>query len=461
MSSLSLEAALQQLQLNHADNASSGVATSAAPVMSMQDTFRYLPILQSSIQEIQILQLLQNHSKHHQHLKLNNDYTGRDQPASQQQQQHQIIQLLQQQRTLQHQFYTYQQQKHRLQRQQASQGTAQQHADTPLPNPATTLTNHQLQIQLQENQSVLSSIIRQLNENEILISTYLNDNHPTLTNNITKFNTDVARITKVLKEMCAELQGPDHFYGTLVSALQSSSSYLSDLPHLKSRADTLRHGLHSRQQEVQQEMAIFQQQQAQKCSEISNYQEELKSLKLRTIHTVKHHQELTVSEVEIQQQLQQRELHTLRQKIAELKRDIAIDQHVHGKTTKFLSRQKEQLDQYQQGWESTFESKTSEYDDRYKQLQQQRLQEQEKLAKLQKRYYTDKNEKLALVSERETREHERQVSAEQLHQQSIAANCIRYWWRVYWRKRSKELAKIRKKKLAAARAKRLAAKRKW
>ena len=128
------------------------------------------------------------------------------------------------------------------------------------------------------------------------------------------------------------------------------------------------------------------------------------------------------------------------------------------KTVKVLSSEKDQLDALQHEWEEKYNNDISGIQQQYNALMKDPEQDKSKLQYYQQRYNSNKEEKISSITEREKR-YEKEIydsGTQRLH--SIYANRIRFYWRVYWRSRSKELAKARRKRLAAARARKAALK---
>ena len=251
---------------------------------------------------------------------------------------------------------------------------------------------------------------------------------------------------------------PSYSYDTLVEQVARRSEEQRLLVETKLRQEKTSEALKKLEIELENEWVEFEKLEDQKNAQIIDLTNQLKHLKKVTALTVKYEQQTAIAKKETEDRLRATRIGELKASIARRKAELKTDKRVNKKSLVFLAKQKDAMDALYEQWEHNYAvdhgAKSREYDE----LTRQRTTDQVQLVAKQNRWDEDSKAKIALMKEMATRAQEEEAYRQLMDRMYLAQCTIRFYWKVYWRKRLKELKKLKKKKLARLRAKRLAEK---
>jgi len=210
------------------------------------------------------------------------------------------------------------------------------------------------------------------------------------------------------------------------------------------------------EQELEHEWDEFERVEEDKNALISELTHKLKHLKKVTMLTLKYEQQTATAKLETLARLRKNRLDELKAAINKSKSELKTDKRVNKRTVTFLTKQKDQMDSLADEWEKKYQRDFTEITGDLTDLTSKRESDQVVLIDKQERWEGDKSNKIALMAEMKKRELEEQERVRLLDIMNLAQRKIRFAWRVYWRRRKKQLIRLRRRRLARARAKRKA-----
>ncbi len=116
------------------------------------------------------------------------------------------------------------------------------------------------------------------------------------------------------------------------------------------------------------------------------------------------------------------------------------------------------MDLLHEEWEKNYEKDHGEKSKELEELARGRASDQVHLVSQQTRWERDNAGKVALMTESTMRIQEEKEYRKLLEKMHLAQCTIRFYWKVYWRARKKELKKLKRKKMARLRAQKKAEK---
>lgn len=251
---------------------------------------------------------------------------------------------------------------------------------------------------------------------------------------------------------------PSYSYDTLVEQVTRRSEEQRLLIETKLRQEKTSEALKKLQTELENEWLEYEKLEDSKNAQILDLTQQLKHLKKVTGLTVKYEQQTSIAHKETIDRLRANRLSELKASIARTKADLKTDKRVNKKSLVFLAKQKDAMDALYEEWEQNYNHDYGAKSREYEELTFQRSSDQQKLVSQQNRWYEDSRSKIALMKEMSIRAQEEEAYRALMDRMYLAQCTIRFYWRVYWRIRKKELKKLKKKQLARLRAKRKAEK---
>jgi len=352
------------------------------------------------------------------------------------------------------------------------------------------------------NQAELAEVTAALKASTAAIAANLKD-HPTVLGNINKIQRDRQALQNLLQDTIDELKeeeaqeeppadsaeaaekaalaaaqaaaepvlGPDgqpippptapppsYSYDVLVDAVNRRSSEQKLLVETRQRQEKTAEALKKLELELEHEWTEFERIEDSKNAMILDLTAQLKHLRRVTGLTVKYEQQTAVAARETLERRRASRLADLRTQIARTKAALKTDKRVHKKSLVFLAGQKDAMDALHERWEREYDedhgAKSRELDD----LSRVRHTDQVALVAHQNRWSLDNAAKIALLDEMRVRGEEEANYRALLERMHLAQCTIRFYWKVYWRRRKKELKKLKRKKMARIRAQKKAEK---
>ena len=245
---------------------------------------------------------------------------------------------------------------------------------------------------------------------------------------------------------------PSYSYDTLVDQVSRRTDEQRLLIETKLRQEKTAEALKKLEVELEHEWVEFERLEDVKNAHIIDLTNQLKHLKKVTLLTVKYEQQTAIAQKETLERRRAARLADLRAQIAHMKLDIKTDKRVNKKSLVFLAKQKEAMDALYEEWEHNYEVDHGAKTRQLENLTRDRTTDQIALVERQKRWDADAAAKIALMEEIRIRSLEEESYRALMDRMYLAQCAIRFAWRVYWRRRKKELKKLKRKKLARIRA---------
>jgi hypothetical protein len=410
------------------NNSSSAAPTTNSTVeipIGYEAANRFKATLEEAVEKLEVLGLITQDS-----LRRRKDFTSEPTAATQTQQRTRkdIFSTMQRQRELEHKFEQLQNKRNSLR---------------GLANKSKYLAN----------QAELRDLTKELKLSTAAINLNLRD-HPTIVGNLQKIQRERTQLQGLLKTTISELDSG--YFSSILSQINQLSGEQKLLGETKLRAEKTAQAVKQLQNELENEWKEFERFDEHKNNQISQLTAQLKHLKKVTQLTGKFEQQTAISQAETLARVRDQRLEELRSKISAAKALHKVDRRVNKRTISYLTRQREQFDQLHSDWEAKYSTDYADISRNYDQLSAQRHSDQISLISLQQRWSNDQAHKKLLIEEDRKRA-ENAARRTQLDAQEYLAACrIQFAWRVYWRRRRKELIKLRKKRLARMRAEKAA-----
>jgi len=251
---------------------------------------------------------------------------------------------------------------------------------------------------------------------------------------------------------------PTYSYDSLVNQVNRWSNESRLLSETKLRQEQTSAALKKLESELEREWSEFERAEDSKSARIIELTQQLKQLKKVTLLSVKYEQQTAVAAKETADRQRAARLADLRDAISRAKGGVKTDKRVHKKSVVFLQRQKEAMDALYEHWEGEYERDHTQISHQLDDITHERQRDQRELLQRQSRWRQDNASKIALMEEATIRTQEEEHYRNLMDRMYLAACLIRFHWKVYWRRRKKELIKLRKKRAARLRAQKKAEK---
>jgi hypothetical protein len=251
---------------------------------------------------------------------------------------------------------------------------------------------------------------------------------------------------------------PSYSYDVLVEAVARRSSEQRLLVETRARQEKTAEALKKLELELEHEWQEFERIEDGKNAMILDLTAQLKHLRRVTGLTVKYEQQTAVAARETLERRRASRLNELRTQIARTKAAAKTDKRVNKKSLVFLAGQKDAMDALHERWEEEYEADHGAKSRELDELSRARHTDQVTLVAQQTRWAADNATKVALLDEMRVRGEEEAAYRLLLERMHLAQCTIRFYWKVYWRRRKKELKKLKRKKMARLRAQKKAEK---
>lgn len=308
--------------------------------------------------------------------------------------------------------------------------------------------------QYKQTQQQIKSITQSLKQNTSSITSQLKD-QPTMVTNLYKLENDRSQLTHLLSSALSQLSYLSYDYlGHQVQVRGEEQRLLAETKRTQERTSE---ALKRLEEELTKEWQSFEQTEEQKNQTINQLTNQLKHLKKVTLLTLKYQQQTATAAQESLGRVRQQELNQKKENIIHEKNEIRLDKRVHKRNIHYLSKQKEEMDRMVEQWDQKYEKDYAEKSSQLSTLREKREADQVILIQKQTRWEDDRASKVSLMDELKRRESEEKEKARLDEVMMLAANKIRFAWKVFWRKRKKELKKLHKKHMSKIRAEKKAA----
>jgi hypothetical protein len=302
-----------------------------------------------------------------------------------------------------------------------------------------------------QNQGELKSLTRDIKDSIGVIGVNLKD-HPTLIGNLQRIQRERAWLTMIINKTIEELKSG--YYTSLISLVNQKSAEQRLLGETRHRTEKTNQAVKSLEKEMEVEWEEFERNNEVKQQQINELTAELKHLKRVSSLTQKFEQQTAIAAAESLARQRAERIETLKSLLQEAKSLQKIDKRVNKRTTQYLTKQKESMDQLFEQWEKKYNEDYGSITKDYEGLNEARTNAQLVLVERQQRWEADKAEKIALIEEAKKREADVEAKRQWEEASYLAACKIQFHWRVFWRRRKKELKKLKKKYQAQLRAQR-------
>lgn len=302
----------------------------------------------------------------------------------------------------------------------------------------------------QQHQQELTKLTQQLKNSQIEIFNNLKD-HPTLVGNLQKVQKDRYALCLLFNHVIGELVNSNTF-DSLIENVNQRAEESKLLQESKLRHEKTQETLKKLYSQLEDEWRTYERAEETKNHTISQLTARLKHLKKVTMHTVKFEQQSALAKAESESERKTDALEKQQQEIAKIRAAYKQDKRVHKRTLAFLQKQKDEMDMLHNQWEQKYEEDHTTKTVELEKLNEARATDLQSLVSQQKRWEEEKATKLFLLQEAKERAEEEKAYKELQDRMYLAACAIQFAWRVYWRRRKKDLKKLKKKYMAKLRA---------
>lgn len=287
----------------------------------------------------------------------------------------------------------------------------------------------------------------------------INHNNNTVNENYIKLITDIHSCITLYNTLHNQLKYNNTFT-ILYDTIHDKQSEHDSLSHYKSLYETYKLQYNELTNEFNTIQSQYQINESNKRGEIEALRLQLQQLKSTQQYDIQHSNELTVSHIEIKHNQRIQSINELQNNIDRIKQKINTHHTLHQHTVNYISKQCGKLDQLHHQWNNQYSQDITDAQTKLNELTGLRNNTAIQLTQYQKRYDEHKLYKITHIHESNQRAVNEQNHTRTYRIYCIAANRIRFYWRIYWHKQSKVLAKQRRKRLQQIRARKLLMKKK-